>query len=366
MRAQDDVSADDVAAGTAARSRRANTGTRVCVVPAGNGVTLTTMVGTQKALEETLIADGSNQAITDRECRGSKRSEWSQSAHRIYSTAEISCDGQAPRKISSLSMMTPGPTWVDIQLIDIQGRKNIRVRRLQRVDDPSARRPAATSFTGESSWTVDDIKEASSKLAPEAVQAALVELRSGFELKSKQLLELHKAGVSQSIIDLMVALSYPKRFVIERPVNTAPPLSGFGYGGFGLYDDAMWPFYMDTMFWPSYYSPFAYRYWGLYDPYYYPGSGYVVLPPVGEAPSAPVPSGQGRVVDGRGYTRVTTRTPEPVRVTNGGNGSNGTMSSGESSSGSGGNSGVSSGGYSSGGNSGDGGRTAVPRPPGGN
>jgi hypothetical protein len=355
VRGQDEVSAD--ATGTRARARRSNTSTRVCVAPTATGVTLTTMVGSERALEETIVADGVSHAVADAECRGTKRSEWSQAAPRLYTSADISCGDQAPRKISSLSMMTPGPTWTDIQVIDIEGRANIRIRRFERAaGQPQARSGGRSPFVGETSWTVDDVKEASAKLAREAVQGALVELGTGFNLKGKQLLDMQQAGVSDTVIDLMIALSYPKRFVVERAGSAAPPPSGFGYGISDEYD-GMWPFYLDSMFWSSYYSPFAYRYWGQYDPYYFPGSGYVVLPP---SSAGPVASGEGRVVDGRGYTRVSTR--EPVRVNDGG-GTSGTMTSGGSSSSGGSSGGVSSGGYSSGGGD-SGGRTAVPRPPG--
>jgi uncharacterized membrane protein YgcG len=346
-------------AGASARSRKVDADTRVCVAPSGRGVTLTTRVGDHTALEETLIADGSAQPMEDAECRGSKRSEWSVLAPRLYSTADISCNGQATRTISSLSMIMPGPVWIDIQMIDIQGRKNIRIRRLEPADG-SVRRAA---FAGETRWSVADVKEASAKLAPETVQAALVELGSGFDLKSRHLLDLKKAAVPETTIDLMVALSYPDKFVVDRPESVAPPPPGYGYG-YGIFDayGPLWPFYMDSMFWPSYYSPFAYRYWGMYDPYFLRGSGYVIVQPPGDG--EPVESGRGRVVAGHGYTRVTTRTPEPVHGTAGGGAASGPMSNGGSStSDGGGNSGVSSGGYSSGGGGG-GGRTAVPRPPG--
>jgi uncharacterized membrane protein YgcG len=346
----------------AVRSRRVDTNTRVCVAPSGRGVTLTTVVGNRTALEETLIADGSVQPMNDEECRGSKRSEWSQLAPRLYSTADISCNGQATRTISSLSMIVSGPVWIDIQMIDIQGRRNIRIRRFEPADT-SVRRAASP---GETAWTVADVKEASAKLAPETVQAALVELGSGFDLKSRHLLDMQKAGVPETTIDLMVALSYPEKFVVDRPESVAAPADyGYGYGyGYGIFDayGPLWPFYMDSMFWPSYYSPFAYRYWGALDPYYLPGSGYVIVQPPGD--NEPVESGRGRVVAGRGYTRVTTRSPEPVQGTAGSGATSGAMSDGGSSPNSGGgNSGVSSGGYSSGGGGG-GGRTAVPRPPG--
>ncbi len=337
-----DITADEVAAALApARMQRSDANTRVCVAPAAQGVTITTLIGTQRVLEDTIVADAASHPMTDAECRGSKRSEWSSTGRRLYTTAEITCADQAPRKVSGLTMMLPGPTWMDIQLIDIEGRRNIRVRKFERApgQPSSARSGVVAPLVGETSWSVADVKEASARLMPEAVQAAIVELGTGFHLKSKQLAELKEAGIPGNVIDLMIALSYPKHFVVDRMANRSPsPGYGGGYGGFGDPDEygGGWPWIADAMFWPSYYSPFAYRYWGSYDPYYVPSSGYVVIdPPRPGAPPTPEPSGDGRVVDGRGYTRVSSRTPEPGRTNNGGGDSNGTSSSsGSSSSGS--------------------------------
>jgi hypothetical protein len=274
---ESDVSAEQVATGgAAARPSRASSGTRVCVAPAAGGVTMTTLIGTQRALEETVVADAAPHSIVDAECKGTKRSEWSKTGHRLYTTAEISCADQSPRKVSSLTMMGGGPTWIDVQMIDVDDRKSIRVRKFHPVADAGYPRAALVApFVGETSWTLEDIKEASAKLAPETVQAALVELRSGFNLTAKQLVSLADAGVSDSVIDLMIALSYPKKFVVSHRVSAAPPPYGYTYGGLG----GEWPWIADAAFWPSYYSPFAYRYWGYYDPYYVPSSGYVYLGP---------------------------------------------------------------------------------------
>jgi hypothetical protein len=369
----------------APRPQQRVTGTRVCVARADKGVTITTIVGTQKALEETVVADGVAYPMADAECKGSKQSEWSTIGERLYTTAEITCGTQPQRKISSLAIFSPGPTWTDIQVIDISGRKNVRIRKYQRAADQAGvqRSSSMPPFAGEMPWTVADVKEASAKLMPEAVQAALVELDAKFKLTGKQLIDMDKAGVPDNTIDLMVALSYPKKFIVERPVNSAPTPYGM-YGDLGYPIDwadtlpSMWAdsmylrdrYWSDYGFWPAYYSPLSYRYWGRYDPYGYPSSGYVVIgaPPTGiTGNDTPVASGVGRVVDGRGYTRITTRAPEPSRINSDFGGSNGTTSSSGSSGGnsSGGSSGVSSGGYSSGGG-GDTGRTAVPRGPGGN
>jgi hypothetical protein len=115
---------------------------------------------------------------------------------------------------------------------------------------------------------------------------------------------------------------------------------------------------------PSFpYSPFGYRSWGYYDPYYYRGPGVIIINP-GDGGDVQ-PSGDGRVVDGRGYTRIRRNQPEPATRTGSGGSSRGTSSTSDGNSGSSsGTSGVSSGGYSSGGASSGSGRTAVPRPPG--
>jgi hypothetical protein len=149
-----------------------------------------------------------------------------------------------------------------------------------------------------------------------------------------------------------VAQSFPSKFVVER--NTSGGGS-WGMSGF----DSMWPYYSDPFFYTSYFAPFGYRYWGSYDPYYFQGPGFVIVNP------QPVqPDSNGRVVDGRGYTRV--RPNQPTPASGSGTGWTGASdNSGGSSGSSGSGGGVSSSGYSSGGGGGGGGgRTAVSRPPG--
>ncbi len=41
-------------------------------------------------------------------------------------------------------------------------------------------------------------------------------MRHGFDLSKRTLLALDEGGVDEQVIDLMVALTYPKRFVVER------------------------------------------------------------------------------------------------------------------------------------------------------
>ena len=376
--------------GLPAPTSTSSAGARVCATPAKGGVTMTTYISDREVLAETIIADDTERPISETDCRGSQRAKWSALGARLYSTAEISCGGQSARKVSGLALMVAGPKWIDIQLIESEGRKSLRVRRYTPAADqkragprPSDARAAGRAVLS-TRLSVADVKEAHANVAPEALQAALLELKSGFALTGKELIELDRAGVPDSVTDLMVALSFPKRFVVERAYSSSaggggipgapgyPPYPGYGGwglgGGFGLYDPfgEFYPYYTHPYYYSSYYSPFGYRYWGSYNPYYYSsGGGFVVVDP---GTTGPQPTGTGRVVDGRGYTRVRRSDPDPVvpRVSGDGSGWSGASAGGSSSSGgssSGGSSGVSSGGYSSGGGGG-GERTAQPRPPG--
>ena len=76
---------------------------------------------------------------------------------------------------------------------------------------------------GQTRWSIEDVIEASGKLPAEAVQAALSEVHHGFDMNKKTLVALDEGGVDESVIDLMVALTYPKRFVVERAAAAARP-----------------------------------------------------------------------------------------------------------------------------------------------
>ena len=60
-------------------SRRSLPGTRdterpqICVEPSGSGVTLTTRVANQSAIQQTIVADCVDHPFSDAECRGSQR-----------------------------------------------------------------------------------------------------------------------------------------------------------------------------------------------------------------------------------------------------------------------------------------------------
>src|SRR5687767_3701353 len=69
--------------------RSRSTGAQVCVNPGDqpSGVTLSTIVGNQPALEEKVIADGADHPIVEADCKGTQRTEWSRTGQRLFAKA---------------------------------------------------------------------------------------------------------------------------------------------------------------------------------------------------------------------------------------------------------------------------------------
>jgi hypothetical protein len=370
----------------------AGTGARMCITPEKEGVRLQTIVGTNKGIDELVIADGKTRPIQDSECKGTERAEWSEDGARVFRTTDVTCGKEAPRTIKTVAFMAPGPAWINVQHVSgVSANTNVRVQRYRRAanqklaDGSTTPQPesAVTMRTSpdKTRWSVEDVIEASAKLPAEAVQAALTEARHPFDLNKKALVLLDDGGVDDSVIDLMVALTYPKKFIVERRGSSAPSGITTGSGWFDPFLAGVAGYTMNDCYSPygygyrSYYSmcgsafyPYGYSYFGYpyYPSHYYGWVDVGGAPPIiGGGGGAAVPQPEGRVVNGRGYTQIRNREAEPApRISSGGNGggwsgsgssgvSSGGYSSGSSSSGSGG------GGSSSGGDSGA--RVAVPK-----
>ena len=157
-----------------------------------------------------------------------------------------------------------------------------------------------------------------------------METGSSFDLTGKDLLSLQDARVQASVTDLIVALSYPDRFIVERstradygqmgPLLDDPFFLGWSFG-FPMWTDAF-GFY-SPMYGPHYwqfYSPF-YSYLGWYDQGYYGGGGsYVVIGDGagggGGGDGSIQPTGRGRSLTDSvtlAFARVRRSQHQPVR-----------------------------------------------------
>ncbi len=362
--------------------------TVVCLTPAddGRGARLVARSDSEVLVERTLVADGVRHPLNEGDCTGWERRAWSDDGRRLFTRGEIRCGADEPRRMSGISMLANRSTWVDIQSVSVGDRGHMEIRRYnpardaERSDDvrlpatPGEIRDARQAIAGPPD--VSSVREAAAKAEAAVVEALLAETQPRLDLDSATLIELDDAGVDGGVIDVLVALAYPDRFVVERRRGSGRGGGGGGWGGFSP---------LSPMYSGMYGAPFGYSYLGWYgydtwrnaywyNPYYYNGWG----APGRVVNGATDDDGGARAVNGVGYTRVSQRAPVPrdgggASASSGGRagGSSGrsggrvTSSGGFSRGGGGGGSssgGSSSGGSSSGGSSsGGGGRAPVPR-----
>jgi uncharacterized membrane protein YgcG len=360
----------------------ADRGSRTCVVPGDSGgVSIVTLVGVQTVTTEARIADDREHQVTVDDCRGTERVRWGARDSQMFRAATVACGSEAPRTVAGTAFMLSGPIWADVLAVKQNDTTSVHVRRYRRAanqrlgDGQMSVQPARGVYALDTPpWQVEDVLAMSAVLPPDAVQAALGQGPTAFALNKTSLVALSDAKVAERVIDLMVALTYPAKFVVQP-----------GGGGFadsmvatGGYDPFFAPILGPASLYGCY-SPYAWaasRYsdycggWnpylmgygpGFYNGFYGPYNSQWVITDVGSGGGVVTPpQGEGRVVNGRGYTQITPVDTSVGTFNNGG--SSGGMSTAGSGSGSGsGSSGVSSGGYSGGG---DGGRMAMPRPPG--
>jgi hypothetical protein len=276
----------------------------VCLAPEGNGVRLQTFSGDEAFVEESLVADGQRREISQGKCRGFQQLDWSEDGSVLFTRSELTCEGGRTRSITGVSMLTGSSTWVELQSIGTGEGRAVLIRRFRATSDEVSRL-RAPSLTEEqirdavearfrvasTPMSIEEVIEASARVAPEVVEASILERGGRFPLDSKSLVRLSEASVPPSVIDLMVALSFPEEFAVERAPGGGGGGMGWGYPG---YD----PFFDSAFAYPYYFSPFGYYYW------YAPWSPIYGVPPP-DSPGATV----GRVVEGRGYTRVTREGP---------------------------------------------------------
>jgi uncharacterized membrane protein YgcG len=275
------------------------TAPRVCVTQSGeNQVTLTTTVPEQPPAEQMVIADGKPHPVAASECRGTEQAEWSTSGLRLFERASVICEDGLPRSISGMSLITADDVWIDIRSFMVAGRVTTRVSRYRRDGAP------ASDDVDRATLTMAEIKEAAAKVSETVLEAAVMEAGANVTVNKRTLIELADAGVPPKVLDVMVALAYPERFVVDRARQE--------YAGGGARTEATLDVSGGVYFYPAfYYAPFSYSYFdpeprgpvGIWGGPIHPGS----INPIRDA-------GAARAVNHQGYTRIRPNDPPSTAV----------------------------------------------------
>jgi hypothetical protein len=261
----------------------------VCMEPEDGGVRVTTFSDDELFLDEMIYADGKRQPSSAGQCVGWQEVGWSAEADRLFTRSELTCEEGHERGVTGVSLFTDRRTWVEIQTIGSGVSRTVVVRhyrpaREEETLSKSGLSPQILSSASQARaeiakvMSIDDVIEAKSQVAPATLEALLMEHEDGFDLDREALIRLDDAGMPPSLIDVMVALSYPDQFLVER--DSMP--TSFTWSR--------------SLGYPYHYAPFGYYY--RYAPY---GPAYVVRPMPGVSVSHQVTTASG------GYAVVSRR-----------------------------------------------------------
>jgi hypothetical protein len=348
----------------------------LCVLPhtGGQGVDMVTVQNSREATREWVSADGTMQESTREGCRGWERARFSEDGRRIYLDSQHTCDSGGRQETSGMLAMIAQDEWIDIRTVMVAGQKATGVIRykLAPADDAEAagfgniaadRAMAVRTarITAAAPVTVNDVIDATHFVDAEVTRTWIAERGEAFRLNSSTLVRMADASVPSEVIDVMVAVTYPRSFQIGN--NAQPtaivqePTARTGYPMGGTFWDP-WMYGYPSSYGRYGYGSYGYGRYG-YGPYGYGDYGFGYQPTVIVVQPGSSTEGQGRVVNGRGYSKSPTGTSSSSgsRAPSTSSGSSGSTSSSPSpapasepsSSGS-------SGGTSTG-------RTAQPRPP---
>lgn len=236
----------------------------LCIVPDGAGVRMMTMAGRTVRSESRIVANNQPAAVNEAGCSGTETARWSADQERVFISAELKCGERLTRRMSGVFAML-ATHWVNVQSVSSGGATDTRTIRYVAVnstDLPDAvaqalrnNRLARETARDAAAAPLDltDVREAVTFADASTVEAWLTAVNQGFDLNGKKLVQLAKAGVPASVIDVMVALSNPGHFAVRERLASenegrtrrgrgrgrgSDPCWGdsYGYGGRSLYD----------------------------------------------------------------------------------------------------------------------------------
>ena len=329
----------------------------VCVTPSAgtSAVDIATVID-GKAVEHTHIeANGQQRTNSKDGCTGWESAKWSATGTRVYLASEYACPGGTKRTSTGLMSMSPEGQWLDVLSVGSGQAAGVRVIRMRETRDgynlpddvaaavrTSALSRNAAMIMASTDLLASDILDVTKNTNPAVVEAWLVERGQTLDVNAKTLVAFADAGLPDRVLDVIVALSYPKLFALNPATGAVSgvQVSGawggdagrarssggydpFGYPSYGYdsYDDCLSPYGRPSAYYSDCgrygYSRFGYNSGGYgYNGYgygWYPGSQpvIVIVRPSGGADGANTTEDHPRVVNGKGYTQGGSSTPSP-------------------------------------------------------
>ena len=298
----------------------------LCFVASGSDVEMLTIVAGAITHREPFPVDGQPRTVEQDGCVGTETARFSEDRRRIYTASEVTCEDGAPRRSTGIISMPGLAEWLDVRAMEVDGRATAWSQWYQRTDAdvledlgietgqlaaPLSVRGAAMYAAGR--IVLDDVIDAGRNVHAKAVEAWLAETGQPFaRLSAEDLIRMDDAGVPAGVIDVVVAISFPEKFALNRQ---------------DAYDQPERALYPRTVWASRYYDPFYYGYGSRYSygyggGYYGWGGGYYgwggrYYQPVVLDLTRTRNQGGGRVIAGRGYRGPRSTASGPSRSAGG-------------------------------------------------
>lgn len=288
----------------------------LCVRPAGGGVEMFSVADGQTRTSDLLVANGEPRQLRAEGCEGTETVAFSEDGRRAFTRSAVSCDGVEQRSTGVLSMVAPAE-WIDARSLEVDGERTAWVQRYrlvgperaaeEGVPDPTfgMETAARTSrLVAHRGVGLDQVIEAVERVDAETVETWLAARGEGFAPTADDLERLADAGVPETVIDVVVAVSFPETFQVT-PEGDAEMARGDRAAYARDYAGWRRPFPWGARSW------FGYRMYGYgfhpADPLFY-GYGYGYPGYWGYRPGVVIIERRdrgpvGRILPGRGYTR---------------------------------------------------------------
>jgi hypothetical protein len=214
-----------------------NDDSSACIVPSASptAVELVTLSAGKEVYRETIDASGEEKDRTFEGCDGWESGRWSDDGLRLYLNSEYRCGNGSVRTGKELFTISPAGDWVDSISVTVNENTGVRTTRRRAVPPPDAilrefagmntLRPLSRTDTINPPIGFAEIVEASRLLDGPVVEAWLSVVQPRMKVNSRGLINLTRAGVPEGVLDLLVALAYPKRFSVEpaAPIHSRAP-----------------------------------------------------------------------------------------------------------------------------------------------
>lgn len=299
----------------------------VCFEPTEDGVRVLTLGDGELLGQERIVADGTSFPAADGGCEGTREARWSEDGRRAFILSDLRCAEGVERTTRGVfAMAHDGQEWLEIHGIRAADRDpTLAARAFRPASTASLERHGHTPPRDDRGLAIRtarmaasapldrvDLIEAVEVVGGDVTASLVAEMGEPWELDARTLRELDHAGVPGQVIDMLVAVSYPDRFVIDAgeasPTPAAPPQRGRATAWHGSMYGSSWRCSAWDRNCGGFLRAFGVPVWGTPGPYYrgYRTPRTVVIQP------GPIGRG-GTVSPGSGY-RPARINPRPART----------------------------------------------------